>query len=326
MIERRVLADFSIDAVSAGTRSPLWLDVAGMLTGSIAVPALVAKGRQAGRTLLAVAGVHGDEYEGMEAIRRVYARLDVGAMHGAFLGIVVANPFAYEARTRVSPPHVDGLNLARIFPGDPCGSASHVLANQLLGLVLRNLSPDDLFIDFHSGSADVRFAALIGFRDGTGPGRERSEEAARHFGLDRLWAIPDSAGPFNAETARRGIVTLGTETTGRAGCEPADVDVFERGLAGLLGYLGICSEWPVAPRFAGTPRSTIDIVAPASGFLRSVRRLHDEVSAGEPLATIVDLFGAPVAEVIAPVDGTLWATRAMPAVRAGELCSMVAFA
>jgi predicted deacylase len=326
MSERRVLADLSIDNVPPGARTPLWLDVAGALAGSVAVPALLVKGRQPGRTLLAVAGIHGDEYEGMEAIRRVYGRLDVETMRGTFLGIVVANPFAYEARTRVAPLHIDGLNLARIFPGDPAGSLSHVLADQLLGLVLRNLTPDDLFIDFHSGSADVPFAPLIGFREGTGGGRARAEEAARHFGLERLWAIPDSPGPFNAETARGGITTLGTETTGRAGCDPLDVDLFERGLASLLGYLGICPEWPMTARYGGSPRSTLDIIAPATGFLRSTRRLHDDVVAGDRLATIVDLFGAPVAEIASPIDGTLWAARAMPAVRAGELCFMVASA
>jgi predicted deacylase len=146
----------------------------------------------AGRTLLAIAGVHGDEYEGMEAIRLLFDELDPGAMHGTFIGLPIANPFAYEARARVAPLAVDGLNLARVFPGDSAASASRALARALLDFVEATLSSEDLLIDFHSGSADVAFAPTNGFRDIPGPARARSEEAARHFGLPNLWSIPDS--------------------------------------------------------------------------------------------------------------------------------------
>jgi len=318
------LADFSLAAVPPGTRRRLAL-VAGTGSGGPAtLPVVVAKGAAPGPTLLAVAGVHGDEYEGMEAIRGVFGRLDPGEMRGAFVGVIVANPAAYEARTRATPAYIDGLNLARVFPGDPAGSPSLALAHALLAFVLRLVTADDLVLDFHSGSADIPFAPLIGFRAGNGPGTERAEEAARRFGFPRLWRIPDAPGPLNAETARRGIPTLGTETTGRAGCEPDDVAGFARGLANLLAHLGVCPGWPVATRHDGPARDTVEVLAPAAGFLRPAARLHDEVAAGGTLGTIVDLFGDPVAEVVAPVGGTLWAARSMPAVRTGELCAMIA--
>lgn len=318
------IAEFTVEALTLGTRERLWLDVMPGLAGPLRLPALVAKGTAAGPTLLAVAGVHGDEYEGMEAIRRVFARLDPARLRGAFVGIPVANPLAYEARTRATPSQIDGLNLARVFPGDPAGTPTRVLADALLALALRVVGPDDLLLDFHSGSADVAYARLVGVRDLPGPAHDRAEEAARRFGLPSLWRIPDSPGPFNAETARRGLPTLGTETTGRAGCLPADVAAFARGLAGLLAHLGIAPDLPLPPRQEGPSRATIDLLAPTSGFLRHDRVLHEEVAAGETLGTIVDLFGEPLAEVAAPVAGTLWAVRATPAVRGGELLFMVA--
>ena len=174
----------------------------------------------------------------------------------------MVNPFAYEARARVAPLHIDGLNLARIFPGDANGSPSRILAHQLLDLVLRNLGPDDLFFDFHSGSADVAFAQLVGYRDVPGEATIRAAEAARFFGIDQIWRIPDSPGPFNAETARRGIPTLGTEITGRAGCDPEDVGVYERGLRNLLAYLDIVPAWPSPSRIDRPERTTIEISRP----------------------------------------------------------------
>ncbi len=317
-------SSFSIDAVAPGTKDRLLLHVFDELIRPVVLPALIARGREPGRTLFVVAGVHGNEYEGMEAIRHVFAALDPEGMRGTLLAIPVANPFAYEARTRLAPLHIDGLNLARVFPGDPSGSPSRRLADALLDLVERAVGPDDLFLDFHSGSDEIPYATLIGFRDVPLPATDRAEEAARHFGVPRLWRIPDGPGPFNAETARRGIPTLGTETTGRAGCDPADVANFTRGLWNLLAYLGICPDLPIPPRLATPARPSIDVPAPATGFLRVTHRLDDQVAAGESLGTIIDVFGDAVAEVVAPVDGALWALRSMPPVRVGELVATIA--
>ena len=307
-----------------GSRRRLLLHAFEELDGPVRLPVVITKGDRDGPTLLAVAGVHGDEYEGMEAIRHVWGALDPRALAGAFIGIPVANPLAYAARARIAPLHLDGLNLARVFPGTEDGSPSRRLAHHLLRFVLGNVTPDDFFLDFHSGSADVPYASLVGFRDVPGPARDRAEEAARHFGLPRLWRIPDSQGPFNAETARRGIPTLGTETTGRAGCEPADVAAYVSGLRNLLAFAGMLPDAPFPPRHAGPARPTVDVLSPATGFMRAARRLDDEVTVGDLLATIVTPFGDAIAEAVAPIAGTIWAARSLPAVRVGELAFMIA--
>jgi predicted deacylase len=260
----------------------------------------------------------------MEAVRQVFATLDPGTMRGTFLGMPVANPLAYAARTRATPETADGLNLARVFPGNPCGTVTQRLAHHLLSLVERNVGPGDLFVDLHSGSVDVAFAPMVGFRDVDGAGREASEEAARHFGIRRLWRIPDSSGPFNAETARRGLPTIGTEITGRAGCDPADVAAYAGGLRNLLGYLRILGDAASPPRLSGPARSAVDVFAPDGGFFRPAVQLHGDVEKGALLGEIVDIVGDVVAEVVAPIAGEIWALRATPAVRPGELIAIVA--
>ena len=324
MITRLPIADLDLTALPRGHKTRLHLEVASDLPGPLELTALLATGHASGPTLLAVAGVHGDEYEGMEAIREVFAGLDPSRMSGTFLGIPVANPLSYTARSRATPAAVDGLNLARVFPGAPDGSLTQRLAHHLLALVVRNLGANDLFIDLHSGSADVAFAPLIGWRDLPAPVSGVAEEAARHFGIPRLWRIPDSPGPFNAETARRGIPTLGTETTGRAGCLADDVAMFARGLRNLLSYLEIVESTDAPPRCNGLARSTIDLFAPAGGFLRSPARLLDEVEAGVCLGEIIDIGGNTIDRVLAPAAGSLWAWRATPAMHPGDLVGMIA--
>jgi predicted deacylase len=318
------IEEFAFADLPRGAHQRFWLHALDLLAGPVLLPTIVVSGVNPGPTLFVVAGVHGDEYEGMAALRRVAAQLEPSQMQGRLVAIPVVNPFAYEARARIAPLHIDGLNLARIFPGDRNGSPSQILAHQLLNLVLRNLGPDDLFFDFHSGSADVAFAPLIGYRDIPGEATKRAAEAARYFGIEQIWRIPDSPGPFNAETTRRGIPTLGTEITGRAGCDPEDVAVYERGLRNLIAYLGIVPEWPSPVRVDRPERTTVEIVAPATGFFDTEHRLYDDVSEGDVLGKVLDLFGETVAEVRSPTSGPIWAARSMPAVRTGELLSYIA--
>jgi predicted deacylase len=290
----------------------------------IEAPMVIVRGSASGPLLFTVAGVHGNEYEGMEAVRQVVGDLEPAEMQGDFAAVLTANPFAYAARTRESPPTADGLNLARVFPGDPSGSSTERLAAALLELIERQVGPDDLLLDLHSGTAEVAFATMVGYRAGRGPTRERSEEAARHMGLPLLWEIPDSPGPLNAETARRGIPTIGTETTGRAGCRGDDVAAYRQGLRNLLSYLGICPRWEMPVRDERPARRTLDVHAPASGFLRVETTLLAEVQAGRRLGVVIDPFGAPLAEVVSPISGSVWAARETPHVDAGDLIFMLA--
>jgi N2-acetyl-L-2,4-diaminobutanoate deacetylase len=316
---------FELDRFPMGSSSGCWIrlfELPGW--GPVEVPAIVARGRESGPLLFTVAGIHGNEYEGMEAIRQVSAALDPASMRGTFAALVTANPFAYAARNRESPSRIDGLNLARVFPGDANGSPTLRLAAALFGLIVRSVGPDDLHLDLHSGTAEVAFATMAGYRAVSGPARVRSEEAARHLGLPLLWEIPDSPGPLNAETSRIGIPTVGTETTGRAGCRTKDVALYRQGLRNLLAYLGICPDWKRPIRDDRNARSTVDVLAPAGGFLRLESRLHAEVSAGERIGVVIDPFGTSIAEVTSPVTGTVWAVRETPHVDAGDLMLMIA--
>jgi predicted deacylase len=315
---------FDPATLPAEERTECWLQSSSGAGMPIMVPALVARGAASGPALLAVAGVHGNEYEGMEAIRLVFADLDPTSMVGCFVGLPIANPFAYEARSRVTPPHLDGLNLARVFPGDAHGSPTQALAARLLDLAERVVGVDGLLVDLHSGSHDVEFATLIGFRDRSGPARERSEAAARHFGIDRLWRIPDAGGPFNAETTRRGIPTIATETTGRAGCDPQGTAAFARGLRAMLALLGITPGETAPCPLADPGASSVDVITKTAGFLRTACRLEDRVERGQLLGTIVSPFGEVLDVLRAPRSGWIWAVRATPVTLGGDLCFMIA--
>src|SRR5262245_17819492 len=113
-----------------GAKKSFVLEVVPRADGSpIELPVLVVRGAAAGKTLLATAGVHGDEFEGMAAIRQFYESLDPARLVGTFVAAPTANPPAYEAGLRTNPD--DRQDLARVFPGDPAGTVTEQIAHTL---------------------------------------------------------------------------------------------------------------------------------------------------------------------------------------------------
>ena len=87
-------------------------------------------GAAPGRTLVVTAGVHGCEYVGVQALRRLAVELDPAELSGNVILLPLANPTGFYAGAKQVVPE-DGVNLNRAFPGDPAGTLSARLAYAL---------------------------------------------------------------------------------------------------------------------------------------------------------------------------------------------------
>ena len=87
-------------------------------------------GTAPGKTLAVTAGVHGCEYVGVQALRRLAAELDPAELSGNVIFLPLANPTGFYAGAKQVVPE-DGDNLNRAFPGDPAGTLSARLAHAL---------------------------------------------------------------------------------------------------------------------------------------------------------------------------------------------------
>src|ERR1700730_3771485 len=85
---------FTLDSIQAGFKGVLELPLFPVVGRELKIPVMVARGHRPGPVFLVVAGVHGDEFEGMEAICRVYEALEPDRMSGMFVGIPVCNMLA----------------------------------------------------------------------------------------------------------------------------------------------------------------------------------------------------------------------------------------
>ena len=314
--DRVSLADF------APTRRPGRYRLTAVVEGEppADLPVIAIAGERPGPAFIAAAGVHGDEYEGPRALWEVCNTLPPSSLAGLFVALPICNPWAYAAASRATPVHLDGVNLARTFPGDPAGSPTQRLAAALLAFIIR-LRPA-LFLDLHSGGVRYRFLPAVAYRRGLGD-VERSRAAVRAFGVENLWAGRDHVGTFNAETARRGITTVGNEMTGAGGCLDEDVAADREGVLNLMRWLGMLRDRP-APEVPGSFWETAEVPSAAGGYVEMRCSIGDTVSADAPIAVVRSAFGEVLGETRAPYDGAVWVTRHLRLLEAGEMTGAIA--
>lgn len=318
------LRDFTLEELQPGDLHELWLELPLGLLSALCLPALIIKGATPGPILLVTAGVHGDEFEGMVAIPKFMRSVDADTLAGTVIGLPICNPFAFGAQSRKTPATIDGKNLAREFPGQDDGSATQRLAAQLFSLIRRLLSPDDLFVDLHSGGTRYRFLPMVGYRDIDSPSRKTSEEAARHFGSGRLWIIDDEPGTLNSEISRIGIPTIGTEAIGQGGCRPKDVAEYVKGLRNLLRYQNMVQGGQPLIRDDGHAWQPTAISASSSGLFLSRVNLGQRVASGQILGEILSPFGKMLEPLRTPHAGEVWVLRVFGTIHAGDLAAWVA--
>ena len=113
----------------------------------IDVPVHVLRATEPGPTLLLMAGMHGDEVNGIETIRRLVRRELLMPLRGSVIAIPILNIYGFLNFSRDVP---DGKDVNRSFPGFPRGS----LAGRVAHRFMREIMPlIDYGIDFHTGGA-----------------------------------------------------------------------------------------------------------------------------------------------------------------------------
>lgn len=306
-------ADFDLADIPRGSRDELRLEfeAAGRTYG---FNLLVARGAHPGPTLLATAGVHGDEYEGVRAIFEMWQGLDAAEMHGDLLAVPVLNETAFWNGTRTSP--VDNANLARVFPGRPDGTVSEALAWHFDRRVLSHAT---LYVDLHSAGIRCEMPTLAGYDAGD----DRSREAAQVFGAPVLWGHPNIPPGRTVSAAKaRDIPAIYIEARGAGRIDAGDLAVYRTGLRNLLRYLGVLpgapETRPCETHLFGNGDLDESAAAGADGFLVPDVKVLDDVESGARLGRLLDLHGRVIEEYHAPRSGKVALVHACPLTKAGE--------
>src|SRR5215204_2993154 len=160
---------------------------------------IINSGRPGPRVVIS-AGIHGSEYPGIEAANRLWRSLTADTINGVVVMFPLVNVPGFEAaEANVNP--LDHINLNRIFPGDPNGSPSMVMANRLVEEVSQVA---DYVLDLHGGDTTEWLDPFaIWFRSGNEEVDRKSHRLAELYDTKHIWITSGNTGtpaPSRAST------------------------------------------------------------------------------------------------------------------------------
>lgn len=274
----------------------------------IDTPIFISRGMEDGPVLCLMAGMHGDEINGMEVVRRI---IDSGLHHpkrGTVVCMPIVNIYGFLNYSRDVP---DGKDINRSFPGNKNGSLASRVAHHLMKDVIPFI---DVGVDFHTGGAmranypQVRAVLRDPYN------LELANAFHAPFTVDS---------PFRPHSLRREAAKLGKHIIVFEGGESLRFDhhAIEEGIGGtlrLMKHLNMI-DW------ASDPKETNRIVwnttwirARSAGLFQSNVLCGHFVNKGEWVGTITDPFGEFKEQIVAPASGHVIGLNNIPVINAGD--------
>jgi predicted deacylase len=295
--------------IKRGDSVCLQFDVAKLHTrNSIQVPIFIERAERDGPVLLLLGGVHGDEINGVEIVRRIIRKKINKPSRGTIICIPVFNIFGFLHLSRKFP---DGRDLNRVFPGSSKGS----LASQFAHEFKKEIAPFiDYVIDFHSGGAHrVNIAQIRCMLND-----EKTLELAKVFGAPYI-----VQSKFIAKSLRETFHKLGKTALLFEGGKSMlyDEEAIEYGVQGAKNVIRFLK----MKRWKSFSTNTSIIVkkskwlrAPHSGMFHVRIKNGEWITKRTVLGIITDPFGAFERKVFAPFDCYIFCVNISPIVNRGD--------
>ncbi len=261
-----------------------------------------------GPTVLLMGGVHGDEINGVEIVRRIISYgIGENLQRGALIAIPVLNIYGFNNFSRDVP---DGKDVNRSFPGSSRGS----LASRVAHLFTKNILPlIDFGIDFHTGGQNHYNYPQIRFTKGHDQSRKLAEAFSAPFTIS-TGTIPKSLRKSAMDAGKPIIVFEGGENL------RFDGFCIEKGLSGIKRLLAAHGMLPTAP--TANPSILVEkrtwLRAKRPGMFRWWKQSGQKVVKGEPLGVINDPYGQDEISVNAPRDGYIIGHNNAPVIGQGD--------
>ena len=277
-------------------------------TLTVDIPLILVNGSRSGPRVVITAGVHGGEFPPIDAAVRLADGLEPTEVRGQVIICPVANPPAvYQGRLNISP--VDGVNLNRVFPGDPAGGPTERLAAWLFTHLV---DAADVYIHLHCGGIDQVLRDFVGYRLTGDPDLDKATaELAGSFGIeDVILGLTPEGGNSHAAAARRGISAVLVEV-GQLG-QRDEATALRRvdGLLKALRHVGVLDQDGSAPASIRTWVWSAGVTTEATGLwypeFSFDADVIGEVAEGELLGRIVDPTDGTEHTVHAPADGRIF--------------------
>ncbi|MBN2807382.1 MAG: succinylglutamate desuccinylase/aspartoacylase family protein [Prolixibacteraceae bacterium] len=275
------------------------------------VPVIVERAKKDGPCLLFLGGIHGNEINGVEIVRKLVASKLNKPSCGTTICIPVLNIFGFLNRQREFP---DGRDLNRVFPGSPNGSLASRFAHSMMTEIMPHVH---YIIDYHTGG-DGRFnypQLRIGSNEA------KTLELAKVFGVKFIKFAQHREKSFREIAFKQGKTILLFEGGKTNDLNPAVTAVGIQGAINVMKHLNMRTFKKDVNLHHENEQYIINgstwIRAKYSGMFRSHVQNGTFVKKGDVLGTISDPFGYFERPVKSPGEGFILCYDHSPIVNQG---------
>jgi predicted deacylase len=275
---------------------------------SIDIVINVARSMKKGPVLLLMGGLHGDEINGVEIIRRLIDRRKNVPKIGTVVCIPILNIFGFIHFSRYVP---DGKDVNRSFPGNRNGSLASRVAYYLMQHIIPKI---DYGVDFHTGGDDRFNYPQI---------RCMLNDAINQQLADAFHAPFTLHSQYRPKSLRQSAAKLGKHIIVFEGGESSRFNehAIEEGINGalrLMHFLHMTDEKPEPLTNNKIIRNSSWIRAKASGMFLSSVKCGDFIKKNAIVGSINDPFGELNQSIKATTTGYVIGLNNNPIVHQGD--------
>ncbi len=298
------------EEISPGQNKLVQINIARLPTGTlIHIPVHVFNGKKAGPTVLVQAGLHGDEINGVETVRRMLQDNMFQIKKGSVIVVPILNVFGFIHFSRDVP---DGKDVNRSFPGSKLGSLAsriaHTYTTQLLPQV-------DYGIDLHTGGGQRHNFPQIRYSQED----DSSRQLAEAFNAPFYFASRLINGSFRKTALKQGIPTIVFEAGESMRFNENCIKEGIRGVQNVLADLGM-----IPKNMASKKRGSIHLerrrwirASRAGMFIPEVEN-GIKVAKGQILGLLTDTYAKKNKKIKAPFDGHVFCINHQAVVNQGD--------
>ncbi len=298
-----------IERIEPGGRDLFELQIARLPTHTaIELPIFVYRGLEPGPCLLVTAGLHGDEINGIEILRRMIRSGRLQPKVGTLIVIPVVNIFGFIHGSRRLP---EGKDLNRSFPGTQRGSLSsqvaHVLMNRVLPLC-------NAVVDLHTGGGSKFNYPQLRCDFNT----EATMKIARAFAPRCIVHSKPPDQSFRKEVSKRKIPCMTFEGGESMRLDEDAIHVGSQGVRRVMRHMGLVEEAEDEHGPCPEYLHTSWIRAPYTGIFTPMIEPGQIVKRSHLLGVVADPFGEREISVKAKSKGLVIGVNYRCVVHRGE--------
>jgi len=275
----------------------------------IEIPVYIFNGDQLGPTILLQGGLHGDEVNSIELVRRMLIDKSYKIHRGCVIVVPLLNVFGFLNMSR----DMHGKDVNRSFPGSKTGSLASRMAYYLMKEITNNV---DFAIDFHTGGEQRNNFPQIRYTPEDG----RALQLANIFNAPFMFGsklIPKS---FRNQCYKNNIPVIVYEGGESLRLEEKAIQ------QGINGTLRILKHFKMVNESIEIPKNPTSIHinkhkwirAKVAGLFTPIVHNGEKIKKGQILGHIMDTYGETNFSVKSPYDGYIIAKNNFPIINMGD--------